>query len=189
MNLKLLFETQKKLKEKIGYNEPDRFHKLVLAFLVELGECANEYRGFKFWSKNQQPRTKAVRTPAMMEEDKEYYNPLLEEYVDGLHFAIELCMDLGISERQLNLFIKYRKKTIGSLEYHFGVIYYNASSLMGYNNYTQTENSFRTYKMRAISIFNAYVGLGSRLGFTWDEIEQAYFKKNEVNHKRQDSGY
>ncbi|WP_176714346.1 dUTP diphosphatase, partial [Limosilactobacillus reuteri] len=38
-------------------------------------------------------------------------------------------------------------------------------------------------------IIMVFLGLGKLLGFTWDEIEQAYFKKNEVNHKRQDSGY
>jgi dimeric dUTPase (all-alpha-NTP-PPase superfamily) len=83
MNLEKLFQTQKVLRDRIGYNEPDRFNKLILALKVELGECANEWRGFKFWSVNQIPHTSAVRVPTMMEEDKEYYNPLLEEYVDG----------------------------------------------------------------------------------------------------------
>jgi dimeric dUTPase (all-alpha-NTP-PPase superfamily) len=32
----------------------------VLALLVELGECANEWRGFKKWSKDQDPRLKIV---------------------------------------------------------------------------------------------------------------------------------
>jgi dimeric dUTPase (all-alpha-NTP-PPase superfamily) len=68
---------------------------------VELGECANEWRGFKFWSVNQLPHTSAVRTPCMMEEDKEYYNPLLEEYVDGLHFVLELGLDEQIEQAYL----------------------------------------------------------------------------------------
>jgi dimeric dUTPase (all-alpha-NTP-PPase superfamily) len=96
MNLEKLFQTQKVLRDRIGYNEPDRFNKLILALLVELGECANEWRGFKFWSVNQIPHTSAVRVPTMMEEDKEYYNPLLEEYVDGLHFVLELGLELKI---------------------------------------------------------------------------------------------
>lgn len=44
MNLAKLFEVQKVLRDRINYNEPDRFNKLVLALLVELGECANEKR-------------------------------------------------------------------------------------------------------------------------------------------------
>ncbi|WP_199427089.1 dUTP diphosphatase, partial [Thermaerobacillus caldiproteolyticus] len=26
-------------------------------------------------------------------------------------------------------------------------------------------------------------------GFTWEQIEEAYMKKNAVNHQRQESGY
>jgi dimeric dUTPase (all-alpha-NTP-PPase superfamily) len=36
MNLEKLFQTQKILRDRIGYNEPDRFNKLILALLVEL---------------------------------------------------------------------------------------------------------------------------------------------------------
>lgn len=52
MNLQKLFDTQKVLRDRIGYEGEDRFEKLILALLVEIGECANEWRGFKFWSKN-----------------------------------------------------------------------------------------------------------------------------------------
>lgn len=38
MNLTELFDMQRKLREHINYNEPDRFEKLILALLVELGE-------------------------------------------------------------------------------------------------------------------------------------------------------
>lgn len=58
MNLAKLFETQKVLRERINYNEPDRFNKLVLALMVELGACANEQRTWKFWSNDQDPRIK-----------------------------------------------------------------------------------------------------------------------------------
>lgn len=44
-----------------------------LAFVVELAELAQEWRGFKYWSDNQQPSDK-----------------MLEEYVDVLHFALSL---------------------------------------------------------------------------------------------------
>ncbi|MFY0167293.1 dUTP diphosphatase, partial [Bacillus anthracis] len=35
----------------------------------------------------------------------------------------------------------------------------------------------------------SFLGLGKKLGFTFEEIEQGYYKKNEVNHQRQDNGY
>lgn len=34
-----------------------------------------------------------------------------------------------------------------------------------------------------------YIGLGEMLGFTWDQIEEAYYAKNKVNHERQNTGY
>jgi dimeric dUTPase (all-alpha-NTP-PPase superfamily) len=40
-----------------------------------------------------------------------------------------------------------------------------------------------------IDAFAAYLNLGKMLGFNWDQIEQAYMRKNEINHKRQDNGY
>ncbi|WP_281393596.1 dUTP diphosphatase [Salicibibacter cibarius] len=50
---------------------------------MELGECANEHRGFKYWSEDQEPRNK-VFTMNPGENDQEaplggYKNPLLEE--------------------------------------------------------------------------------------------------------------
>lgn len=38
--------------------------------------------------------------------------------------------------------------------------------------------------------FNLFVGLGEKhLGFTWNQIEQAYLDKNKINHERQANGY
>jgi dimeric dUTPase (all-alpha-NTP-PPase superfamily) len=37
--------------------------------------------------------------------------------------------------------------------------------------------------------YYCFFGLGEMLGFTWDEIEQAYFAKNKINHVRQETGY
>src|SRR5690625_7965714 len=48
-------------------------------------------------------------------------------------------------------------------------------------------------KANVINIYNLtfsdFVSLGSRLGFTWKEIEQAYYEKNKINHERQTDGY
>ena len=50
-----------------------------LALLVELGECANETRCFKYWSL-QEPAAKEI---------------ILEEYGDGIHFLLSLGIDLN----------------------------------------------------------------------------------------------
>jgi dimeric dUTPase (all-alpha-NTP-PPase superfamily) len=181
MNLEKLFQTQKVLRDRIGYNEPDRFNKLILALLVELGECANEWRGFKFWSVNQLPHTSAVRVPCMMEEDKEYYNPLLEEYVDCLHFILEIGLEIGLGTPEY---------PISELEDEIIPELY----LMK-NDVTQMFNSVIFYAVMMkeddyyFELVNDFVNLGKMLGFTWEQIEHGYFTKNKINHTRQSEGY
>jgi dimeric dUTPase (all-alpha-NTP-PPase superfamily) len=177
MNLEKLFQTQKVLRDRINYNEPDRFNKLILALLVELGECANEWRGFKFWSQNQEPRTQAVRVPCMMEEDKEYYNPLLEEYVDGLHFVLELGLE--------------REDTTLTTPYDISWIIKRKTITEQFNNLYDFIGNFSKYPTvgNYSNIVDYYIGLGEMLGFTWEQIEQAYFSKNKINHHRQDNFY
>ena len=63
MNLKNLFETQAALDEHIMQEHPElrgqnNLDWKLLALQVELGKCANKWRGFKKWSKDQKPRTK-----------------------------------------------------------------------------------------------------------------------------------
>lgn len=211
VDLKNLFETQKVLRNRIAYNNPDRFDKLVVAFLVELGECANEWRGFKFWSKNQKPRTVSVELRGeykkkniihgftkggarrLIVDDEEIHwsklddfyeikNPLLEEYVDGIHFILELCIDLDLDAKQLEMFIDGQRKVIGSIEGQFGYIYHNAAGLM-------TDGPHEEKALNMLYVANAYIGLGYRLGFTWEQIESAYYEKNQINHERQENGY
>jgi dimeric dUTPase (all-alpha-NTP-PPase superfamily) len=175
MNLSKLFEMQKVLRDRINYNEPDRFNKLILALLVELGECANEWRGFKFWSVNQIPHKSAIRIPAMMEEDKEYYNPLLEEYVDGLHFVLEL----GIEKEFTHLTQINEEYSCPTVEEQFIAI---TSAVVRFKLWGGNNEDYLTI----LGLFN---GLAKMLGFTWEDIEQAYVSKNQVNHQRQEQGY
>jgi dimeric dUTPase (all-alpha-NTP-PPase superfamily) len=172
MNLEKLFAAQKVLRDRINYNEPDRFNKLILALLVELGECANEWRGFKFWSVNQLPHTSAVRTPCMMEEDKEYYNPLLEEYVDVLHFVLEVGLEMGINN------FKYAVFTSDTIEKQFLFILQEITTV----SIAWSRHNYR-------NLLQLYLGLGQMLGFSPEQIEQGYLEKNKINHVRQETGY
>nr|QRZ17780.1 dUTP diphosphatase [Virgibacillus sp. AGTR] len=56
MNLNKLFPIQKELDTRIerekGLEGQNLLDKKILALQVELGELANEWRGFKFWSKD-----------------------------------------------------------------------------------------------------------------------------------------
>jgi len=87
MTLTELFQIQKKLDERIikehGLEGRDLLDKKILSLQVEIGELCQNWRGFKFWSKDQEPRTKAER-PVFDESIGEHVfvkvNPLLEEY-------------------------------------------------------------------------------------------------------------
>jgi dimeric dUTPase (all-alpha-NTP-PPase superfamily) len=179
MNLSKLFEMQKALDDHIENQHPrleneNRFAKKLLASLVELAECANEQRGFKFWSKDQQPRLKHVRAPYMDLDDADFYNPLLEEYVDKLHFILSLGIENGFDTQPLE--IDVRKQN--TIEEQFLDLFYLTSIHYWFKGIKQ-------YQL----IISTFIGLGEMLGFTWEEVEQAYFTKNSINHERQYNGY
>lgn len=148
MNLTKLFETQAKLDEHIMQEHPElrgqnNLDWKLLALQVELGECANEWRGFKKWSKDQKPRTKVERLCPLCDgtgdENYENYvenlergttheymkcedcdgtgkigelNPLLEEYVDCLHFILSVGIDLQVPHDYTVHFIKDDEESI-----------------------------------------------------------------------------
>lgn len=171
-------KAQIKLMDHIAAEHPekpgeDRFEKRLLALNVEVAECANEYRGFKFWSKDQAPRTKKARAPYMDLDDADFYNPLLEEYVDGFHFVL----DIGISKDWY--FYEYEfPEGSNDIDGAF-LLVFDCISELRYCRETENFNE----------LMASYLRLGAALGFTEEEIEAAYFKKNEINHGRQNSGY
>jgi dimeric dUTPase (all-alpha-NTP-PPase superfamily) len=44
-------------------------------------------------------------------------------------------------------------------------------------------------RVEVVDLFHFLVSLAQTLGMTAEDIYQGYVKKNEVNHKRQESGY
>lgn len=183
MNLQKLFEMQRQLDEHIEKEHPrepgeDRLAKKILALYGELGELLNEWRGFKYWSYDQEPRTVLTEIPSYAGipffADAKTRNPLLEEYVDCLHFILSIGLELYAEEdiemiaADLQLF-----RRVNIIE-QFQGIFYNISRLRS-GGYTY--------------LFEHFLGLGKMLGFTWEQIEEAYMKKNAVNHQRQESGY
>ncbi|MBA2173380.1 dUTP diphosphatase [Halobacillus locisalis] len=84
MNWGLLYDMQQQLDQYIETQHDlmkgEKTEEKMLAFLVELGELANETRCFKFWS---------VKAPSEK-------GVIVEEYVDGLHFLLSLGLDIQI---------------------------------------------------------------------------------------------
>jgi dimeric dUTPase (all-alpha-NTP-PPase superfamily) len=186
MNLQGLFEAQRELDEHIEREHPrqegeDRRAKKILALMVELGELANEWRGFKFWSQDQQPRTKVqVYTGSGRKIEGKYKNPLLEEYVDCLHFILSIGNDINMNE----VYEDEEPKPLycEDIIEQFIVVNDWVNSLY-YRRHEDVNGEM--YDL----VFAYFLGLGEMLGFTWEQVEKAYFKKNAVNHARQKFGY
>ncbi len=206
MNLTKLFETQDQLDDRIikekGLQGQDLLDKKILALQVELGELANEWRGFKFWSEDQEPRdtgyidcdvcidqpgrheiiceNEIISAPCpKCEGYAEVYvgDRLLEEYVDNFHFILSIGNDLNLYKYECVELIDLTGDITAQFNAVFQLIgnWKKESLLM--NNYFYFE------------VVNEFLCLGKMLGFTWEQIEQAYYEKNEINHTRQENGY
>ncbi len=208
MNLQKLLETQKILDDRIieqhGLEGQDFLPEKILALQVELGELANEWRGFKFWSEDQEPRTYA---PNVKDECKDcqskgyknkfadikewifcescdgcgyhFQNPLLEEYVDCLHFIL----GIGLQNPKFRSIV---------LRFDFSKGFSKEDTITAqFNRLFNKVGDFSEYKTSGnyFFVFEIFAGLGEMLGFSWEQIEQAYYDKNKINHTRQATGY
>ncbi len=180
MNMKLLFDTQRKLDEKIheekGLSLEETSDKRLLALLTELGELANEWRGFKYWSDRQSPK------PMSQVVSKEKH-PLLEEYVDCLHFILSIILERAIYLPNCYPSWQYRKPD--HIEVSQDAVVSNFLSLFKQVEVIQYNKS----EVQLSSLLGMFMMLGEKFGFSWEEVEEAYFDKNKVNYERLESGY
>jgi dimeric dUTPase (all-alpha-NTP-PPase superfamily) len=97
---------------------------------------------------------------------------ILEEYVDGIHFILSLGLELGITAYK-----GLAEKTASSEVQAFHEVYRAIDRLS-----TEKEEAYD-------SLMESYLTLGQTIGLEYEEIGEAYLKKNKVNHNRQDQGY
>jgi len=204
MNLEKLFEMQKQLDLRIEQEHPrqggeDRFAKKILALQVELGELAQNWRGFKYWSNDQKPKTEELGECPLCKGTGDLgtvwaenciecggsgkvvvKNPLLEEYVDCLHFILSIGLDLRMDEVADELDFKYSGRDIIDC-------FVDLNSDITDLYYVRENDDLNSYIFE--SIVSKFIRLGELLGFTWEQVEQAYLDKNKINHERQESGY
>ncbi|MGF9978694.1 dUTP diphosphatase [Viridibacillus arvi] len=192
MNLTKLFEAQAVLDRDIELHHPvedgeDRLSKKILALLVELGECANEFRGFKFWSNDQEPRTIKKHYADDMGAHFVWKttNPLLEEYVDCLHFILSIGNDLKMSQHNevSDFFLAFKSVK------HWTVINQFNYTFRQVMKFAETVDKGKPDAFLFTRILRAVLQLGHKLGFNESQIEQAYYDKNKINFERQKRGY
>lgn len=133
-----------------------------LAFVVELAELAQEWRGFKYWSDNQEPSDK-----------------VLEEYVDVLHFALSLHNyykgDTGAND------------VVGMLK-KSGVIENDDTSRVTIE-FLNTINWTTDWDWRNSIGLLQVVTLSKYINLDADDILKEYDRKYQINIERQNNGY
>src|SRR5690625_2014181 len=98
---------------------------------------------------------------------------ILEEYVDNIHFLLSIGLAKGYEFSQIDFEITSISETI-----QFNQVFQKCMKFY-------EEQSKTNY----VALFKAYLQLGNTLGFTEEDVLQAYEKKNEVNYERQEQGY
>ena len=95
----------------------------------------------------------------------------LIEFVDCLHFAL-------------------------SLEAHFNNLVFNLDDIEEYTNCSYEDIDFSLCEIGTflleddtLCLLESLFNIANNLGFTWDEIYQAYKEKNQVNYERLANGY
>lgn len=184
MKLNELFNMQKALDDHIkkekGLEGQDLLDKKILALQVELGELAQNWRGFKFWSEDQRARGEDEYLEYRpIDQGGSHWvrkNPLLEEYVDCLHFILSIGKDLNMADDVIINFRGFKGLKSSNIVRQINEIFYFVSRIqIDKDDYYDAAMEF--------------LDLGEMLGFTWEQIEQAYISKNEINHQRQEGGY
>jgi len=106
-------------------------------------------------------------------KDKSDTSIILEEYVDNIHFLLSIGIQKGYEFSDLDSSITYFKETM-----QFNYVF--ETCLKFYRH--QTEENY-------LNMFREYLHLAKLLGFSEQDIIDAYEKKNEVNYERQEKGY
>lgn len=151
----------KAIMKEYGLKEIDK-EKLMLAILDEVGELTHELKGnWCWWKKTQKP----------VDEEK-----VLCELVDVWHFALNHQNYSGFGEMTLHKFVKEKEivdEILQRLRGHFYRLPYAFTNLIELNN----------------DMLETLIAITEYLGFSIEDVYQAYCDKNKVNYQRLKEGY
>ena len=99
---------------------------------------------------------------------------ILEEYVDSIHFLLSLGIDMNLSDLE--------SWPAAKPEESMTLLFLHTQSAI---NQFLLEPAMDNYK----DIWSWYGSIAATLGFTYEEVVQAYIEKNEKNYERQRTGY
>lgn len=162
MNVEKLFQIQSELDQKIKEKHQLQDQDLTPAKIIALQVELAELAN----------ETRCFKFWSLKEASPR--NVILEEYVDGLHFVLSIGLDKG-----------YEKKVEVTIEQPKASLLHSFSHAFDCISIYAKEQSLNKYQQ----LFQSIISLGAVLDFSWEEIEQAYHEKNQVNHNRQEQGY
>ncbi|XQY90940.1 dUTP diphosphatase [Metabacillus sp. HB246100] len=162
MNVTTLYNMQKQLDKKI-----ETQHQLEKESLIERKILALLVEVGELANETRCFKFWSLKAPATTDV-------ILEEFVDGIHFILSLGLEIGTE----SAVILEEKTGDHSLTEQFLRVYQEINSF-------QMDHTKENHKQ----LFEEYLLLGNLLGFSADQVEQAYVSKNEVNHQRQEQGY
>lgn len=154
-----------------------------IALSCEVSECLNEWQGFKDWKINNNPKREEM----------------LEEYADIMAFAFGIGNHLGADTNNLVYNVAYNEKHHSDTGLIFMILQQSVLTLYAHlKKYAKEENGFIRFRdmnkeEKAATLINfvlvEMVKLGAALGFATNEMEVAYYRKMEINYKRQLNNY
>lgn len=207
MNFKKLQAMQEELdnailSEKAEMTAEERFNQTLVSLDVEIAEIANCSEHFKFWKDNKgkvdekrfycipQTQREGVTKPEkwcelsnqskILTRQQAHKLTLVEECSDALHFILSLANQIGYKiDCNYNESIDFEKIEWNYLELKFQI------SLM-YGTFKKIDDSYKATTQEVVNNFFSYI---KKLNVTEEELEQAYYDKNEINYKRLREGY
>lgn len=98
---------------------------------------------------------------------------ILEEYSDGLHFLLTIGLSLDRPHLEF-----YNQESDQSLTELFLSVYNDANIVRSMQS-----------KFVFVRMYNTFMLIAKKLGFSEQDVYDSYMRKNEINHQRQDDGY
>ena len=98
---------------------------------------------------------------------------VLDEYADGLHFFLSLGIDIKTKKEVYEI-----SKPVNNLTDQFHLVY---RLICNFKDEASDDNY--------IKAFNEFLNILPLIGYTWKDLEEAYYKKLGTNYHRQETNY
>ena len=160
--LQMQAKLDKAIMDEYGLDEIDE-EKLNMAILDEVGELTHELKAnWCWWKKTQEPVDKAK---------------VLEELIDVWHFVLSYTNNFNDGE---SMFDTETDEFDRGYKYYLSKTHFNKNALT--NLYSELIDSWLE-KLIILVVITEY------LGFTIEQVYEAYCDKNKVNYQRLKEGY